>query len=97
VELLPAVMAYTGAILCVPVPYSSGLVKSKDAVKCTVVHTETKLWSCTSLALCTATVGVSYCLLELKMTLMHDGVPEQKDAASATPSTHEFGQCSGHS
>lgn len=63
-----AVMACTGAVLCVPVPHSSGLVRSKDAVNLTVVHTETKLCPCTSLALCTATVGVSYCLLELRMT-----------------------------
>jgi len=30
------------AILCVPVAHSSGLVRSKDAVKLTVAHAETK-------------------------------------------------------
>ena len=59
-ELLPAVMACTGTILCVPAPHSSGLERSKDAVNLTVVHTETKLRSCTFLVLCTATVCISY-------------------------------------
>jgi len=61
-------MACTGAILCVPVPHSSYLVRPEDAVNLTVVRTETKLCLCTAIGLCKVTVGVSYCLLELRMT-----------------------------
>lgn len=55
-ELLPAVMACTGEMLCVPVTYGGGWLRPEDAVKLTVLQTETKLCLCTSLALWTATL-----------------------------------------
>ena len=64
-------MACTGATLCVPVPHGNGWVKSEDDVKFANLHTETKLCLCNFLAFCTATLkltlGVHYCLLELRM------------------------------
>lgn len=40
----------------------------RSAVSLTVIRKETNLFPCISIALCKVTVGVSYCLLELRMT-----------------------------